>query len=262
MSVSVQSLSFAYARKPVLEDISFFLKKGRLVSLLGPNGVGKSTLFKCMLGLLRDYSGTIQIDGQNVAALSPRRLAQKIAYIPQSNYPAFNYSVLDMVLMSTSAQINAMAMPSKQEVDVAMAALDRLGIADFADRGFLQISGGERQLVLIARALAQHSSILLMDEPTANLDYGNQVRVLSSIRTLAEEGYTVLLSTHHPEQAFLFSHEIIAMKNGRLLAAGTSKETVTSALIEQLYGIHTEIESLREDRVRICVPTELLSKWE
>ncbi|MDL2317793.1 ABC transporter ATP-binding protein [Eubacteriales bacterium OttesenSCG-928-A19] len=259
MSVFVQSLSFAYGKTPVLEDISFSLEKGRLVFLLGPNGVGKSTLFKCMLGLLRDYSGTIQIDGQSLAAFSPRRLAQQIAYIPQSNYPAFNYTVLDMVLMGTSARIHAMATPGKQEEGIAMAALDRLGIADFANRSFMQISGGERQLVLIARALAQRSSILLMDEPTANLDYGNQIRVLSSIRALSEEGYSVLLSTHHPEQAFLFSHEIIAMKEGRLLATGTPKETITSELIWQLYGIRTEIESLQGDRMRICVPTDMLS---
>lgn len=262
MRIAVESLSFAYGGRVVLDNISFQAGKGRLVALLGPNGVGKSTLFKCMLGLLHAYTGTIHIDGEDASQFPPRRLARKIAYIPQSNAPAFNYTALDMVLMGTSAQINALATPGKREAEAAMAALERLGIADFADRGFLRISGGERQLVLIARALAQQSEILLMDEPTANLDYGNQIRVLRSIRSLAEEGYTVLLSTHHPEQAFMFSHEIIAMQGGRLLAQGPPKDVITAELIGRLYGVQTKIESLRGDRMRVCVPVDLFNTEE
>lgn len=259
MGVTVTNLRFAYGARTVLQGISFEAPGGCLTSVLGPNGAGKSTLFKCLLGLIRTYAGEVRADGEDVRALPPRALARKIAYIPQSSYPAFNYAVRDMVLMGASARAGAFSAPGKAEETAALEALERLGLGDLKDRDYFRLSGGERQLVLIARALAQRSRILVLDEPTANLDYGNQLVVMSRLKALAGEGYTILQSTHNPEQAYLFSDRLLALKDGALIARGAPRDLMDAALIEALYGVKTSVESLRDDRVRVCVPQEIIS---
>lgn len=254
MILSVQDVSFSYSSKKVLDGISFSADRGSLISLLGPNGVGKSTLFQCMLGIQSRFSGKIELEGKDVCRLRARELARRIAYVPQSHYPAFNYSVMDMVLMGTTSHTGTFSSPGKEQVALAEDALLRVGLSDFAQRDYMRISGGERQLVLIARALSQQSRILILDEPTANLDYGNQLRVLTQMQALAKDGYTILQSTHHPEQSYLFSDRIIAMQSGRIIADGTPADVLTPALIYDLYGIETDIQSLKEDTVRVCVP--------
>lgn len=258
MSVAVSNLSFSYGDHPVLRDVTFSAEKGQLLSVLGPNGVGKSTLFRCILGLLRGYDGEITVDGTSVRNLGAKALARLVAYIPQSSYPAFSYSVLDMVLMGAASHGGIFSTPGAKEEQLAREALERLEISHLASRSYTRLSGGERQLVLIARALAQRSGVLLMDEPTANLDYGNQMRVLSKVRTLAEEGYTIIQSTHNPDQSYLFSHRILAIKDGRILACGAPKEVLDAALIRALYGIDVEVLKLRDDRIRMCVPKDIL----
>lgn len=258
MSVEVKNLSFSYRARSVLTNVSFTAERGRLLSVLGPNGVGKSTLFRCILGLLKGYTGQILVDGADAKSLTARELARAVAYIPQSSYPAFSYSVHDMVLMGTQSRFSPFSSPGREGERLAAEALERLGIESLAHRAYTKLSGGERQLVLIARALAQQSPILLMDEPTANLDYGNQMRVLSKVRALTEEGYAILQSTHNPEQAYLFSHEILAMKDGSVLARGVPEEVLTAGLVRDLYGVEVEVESLRNDKMRVCIPKEEL----
>ena len=257
MSIEVKHLSFSYGKRQVLRDVTFSVDRGRLLSVLGPNGVGKSTLFRCILGLLHGFQGEITVDGVSVSALGARELARKVAYIPQSNYPAFQYSVFDMVLMGTTAQSRAFSPPGPKQEAAAREALERLDIGHLAERSYTRLSGGERQLVLIARALAQQSPVLLMDEPTANLDYGNQIRVLTKVRALADAGYTIVQSTHNPEQSYLFSHQILAMKDGRVLAHGTPDEVMNENLIKALYGIDAEVVPLRDGRMRVCIPRDL-----
>jgi len=259
MNLSVELLSFHYTPdRPVLSDVSFTLGSGQFLSLLGPNGVGKSTLFRCILRLLSSYQGKILIDGRDIRGLSTAEMAKCIAYIPQSHHPTFNYTVFDMVLMGTTAQRGSFSSPGKEQEARAAQALEKMGISDFAGRYYAHLSGGERQLVLIARALAQQSHLLLMDEPTANLDYGNQIRVLQRIRQLAQEGYCILQSTHNPDQAYLFSHEILAMKDGQIIAHGAPADVLNKQLIQALYGIDVEVEHLCQDKFRVCVPTQLL----
>ncbi len=254
MSVVVSCLSFSYGTQAVLKNVSFTAESGQLLSVLGPNGVGKSTLFQCMLRLLTSYQGQITLDGKNIKTFEISEFAKKIAYIPQSHAPVFDFSVFDIVLMGTSAQVSAVCVPGKKQLELAEQALDRVGILHLKHRGYLQISGGERQLVLIARALAQNARILIMDEPTASLDYGNQIRVLSQIKRLAEEGYTVILSTHNPDQAFLFADRVLALSNGQVMRQGKPNDVISDALLKQLYNVDVEVHSLYKDRIRVCLP--------
>lgn len=254
MSLEIRDLSFSYGTHGVLSDISFSAEYGQVLSVLGPNGVGKSTLFRCILGLLRPQKGDILMDSRSIRDLSPREMARKVAYIPQSHNPVFNYSVFDMVLMGTTAQTGTFSPPRAEQERLVEDVLSRLGISHLRDRRYASISGGERQLTLIARAMAQQAKILVMDEPSAALDYGNRHRVMEAVRQLASSGYAIVQSTHDPDQAFLYSDRILALHDGRILAWGTPKDTVERGLISRLYGVDVEIFSLREDAVRVCVP--------
>ena len=259
MSLSVSHLSFSYEEDhPVLSDLSFTIGDGRMVCLLGPNGAGKGTLFKTILRLLPNYEGEIFLDGVSTRGLSIAQMAHRIAYIPQSGAPTFNYTMFEMVLMGTTAGLSRLSSPGERQREMVKEAMQRLGIWHLADRGFARVSGGERQLALIARALVQETRVLIMDEPTANLDYGNAIRVLEQIRQLAGSGYTILQATHQPDQAFLFADEVLALKDGRILAQGSPREVIDSRLIETLYGVHVAVERLYDDRLRVLVPVSAL----
>lgn len=241
MSIEIQNLSFSYSLREVLRDISLTVSDGQLLAVLGSNGVGKTTLFRCILGLLPHYKGVIRIDGADAHTLSARELAHHIAYIPQTHGMAFSYSVQDMVLMGTTHSVSMMSVPKKKELDAANEALDKLGISHLMDHNFSKLSGGEQQLVLIARALAQNSKTLLMDEPTASLDYGNQSLVLRRVRMLANEGYTVLLSTHNPQHALWYADMAVALLDGTIAAFGSPGDVIDAALIEKLYGVEVRL---------------------
>ncbi|MBP3655719.1 MAG: ABC transporter ATP-binding protein [Clostridia bacterium] len=256
MSLSVSHLSFSYGSRQVLSDVSFDLQEGEFLSVLGPNGVGKSTLFRCILGLLDGYKGSITSGGDDVRTLPRRELARRIAYIPQIHAPAFGYTALAMVLMGTARQISAFSRPGREQIAAAMAALERVGAAHLAERDFTRLSGGEQQLVLIARALAQQAGVLVMDEPTSALDYGNQLRVLQLVRELAGEGYAVLLSTHHPQHALSFATRILALSGGRVAAMGEPEAVLTEELMAQLYGVRTEFADTAGGRVLVPVTAE------
>ena len=228
MSLSVENLSFAYGAAPVLRDVSFTAEGGELVSVLGPNGVGKTTLFRCILGTLTPQMGHIKMDGQDLATLPPRERARRIAYIPQIHPPTFGYTVLDTVLMG-AAQIRQ-----------ADEALEQVGATHLRERNFAHLSGGEQQVVLIARALAQKAEVLMMDEPTSALDYGNQLRILQMVRRLAAQGYTVILSTHNPQHALTFATTLLALHGGTAAAWGRPAQVLTPELMETLYGVRAE----------------------
>lgn len=247
-------LSFSYGGGPVLRDVSFCMQEGEFLSVLGPNGVGKSTLFRCMLGQLAPQSGSVTVQGKRIEAIPPRNRARLIAYIPQSHNPVFNFTVRDMVLMGTTAQTGVFSVPGAEQEALAEKTLRQLGIAHLAGCGYASISGGERQLVLIARAIAQQAHILVMDEPTANLDLGNRIRVLQAVRALAQQGYGVIQSTHDPEQAYRYSDRVLALYEGRVLALGTPQSVIDGPLISKLYGEEIQVCSLRDDTVRVCVP--------
>ena len=257
MSIEVKNLSFSYGDRPVLHDISFSVGKGEFLSILGPNGVGKSTLFRCVLGLLSGYTGQVLVDGVDTRSFSVREAAKHIAYIPQSSRPIFNYSVFDIVLMGRTSGLHTFRSPGKKDKELCHWALEKVGIAGLRDRCYHRLSGGEQQLVLIARALVQNAPILMLDEPTANLDFGNQLLVLEQARSLAREGYTVIQTTHHPEQSYMFSDRILAIRKGRVLTEGTPTEVLTRQTLHALYGVDVDVVSLYGDRARICVPAHI-----
>lgn len=237
MILSVENLCFSYGAHQVLQQVDFAVEKGEFLSILGPNGVGKSTLFRCMLGTLTGYQGSVLVKGREIRTLSHRERAQRIAYIPQSHRPTFGYTVLDTALMGTTRQFSPFQQPKRAQTDMALAALERVGVLHLAQRNFAHLSGGEQQLVLIARAIAQQSDILIMDEPTSALDYGNQLRVLRQVRDLSREGYTVLLSTHNPQHALTFADRLLVLRDGTAAALGRPAQVLTPALMETLYGV-------------------------
>ena len=226
MTLTVKDLTYRYAKTaaPVLQGISFTAESGDFLSVLGANGAGKSTLFRCLLGGLTDYTGAIELDDRDVRTLSRRETAEHIAYIPQIHRPTFGYSVLDTTLMGLTRQLSPFRSPTPEMEKQAMDALEQMGVAQLSERNFATLSGGEQQLVLIARALCQRSDILVMDEPTSSLDYGNQLRVLERVRQLARQGYTVLLSTHLLEEVQHFISRAVLIRKGELVGDCTIEE--------------------------------------
>ena len=256
MRLDVKDLEYAYKNNPVLKGVDFSAHAGQCICVLGENGAGKTTLFRCLLGFLADYSGDITVDGVNGRRMSARDIAKKIAYIPQAHAPSFNYSVFETVLMGTNILIGRFRTPGPKEREAVFEMLDNMHISHLAHRGFAELSGGERQLTLIARALAQKSHILIMDEPTANLDYGNQYRVMRRIKQLAGSGYLVILSTHNPEHALLYADMVLVLKGGKALMFGSPEDVMSPETIEQIYGVSVGLENVQTSRgdVPVFIP--------
>lgn len=261
MSIQVNNLCFSYGKRLVLEGITFHAEEGDLLCVLGPNGVGKSTLFRCMLGLQKQDTGEILLDGDDIKKLSPAKLAKRIAYIPQYGTPVFNYSVFHTVLMGTTPLIGSLASPGKKQEQAVREVLEQFGIAHLSDRGCAQISGGERQLALIARAVVQQAKILVLDEPAANLDYGNQVRVMGRLKQLTSQGYTVILSTHNPEHALLYANRVMVLMDGKLLKWGSPETVIEESLLRQIYRVNVRLETVEIGgrNVRVCIPEDSLA---
>lgn len=252
MRLDVTRLAIGYGRKVVGCDLSFTLVGRQVMCLLGPNGSGKSTLFKTILGLLPALDGEVRLDGERVEEWSRRRFAKAVAYVPQSHRAFFSFTALDLVVMGRTAHIGAFSMPSGKDRDIAHASLARLGMEHLASRSFPELSGGEQQMVLVARALAQEAQILIMDEPTASLDFGNRVKLLREIRRLADGGLGVVLSTHDPDHALQIADQVVLLHQGRALAAGPPADTVTAETLRQVYGVDVVILDAGAGR-RVCV---------
>lgn len=252
MKLEIDKLSFSYPKGNVLDNLSLEFDKGEFAVLLGRNGAGKTTLMKNLLGLLKPSAGKILIDGIDTSTIKNRERARKIAYIPQESRQSFAYTVFSTVLMGTTATISTLSTPGKAEEERAMEALKRFGIEDLKDRHINAISGGERQLVLCARAVCQNADILLFDEPTSSLDWGNQIRVLESIKSLTEEGYLAIVSTHNLEQALNYASRIILLEDGRVKEDTTPELLSKSSAMKHFYSVDLEIRNI--DGHYICIP--------
>ena len=257
--LTVEDLSYGYPGHVVGHSISFAVGAGEVLCVLGRNGEGKSTLFKTILGLLPPRTGTLSIDGEPIAGWSPRRRALTFGYVPQSGGGTFPFTVAELVLMGRTAHRGPFAAPSAADREAADEAISTLGIGHLAAREWVRVSGGERQLALVARALAQEPRILVLDEPTASLDFGNQVRVLEAVRSLAEtHALSVLLSTHHPEQAFACADRVAVLAGGELLRIGAPADVVTAETLRACYSVEVAVLPIADDRYRVCVPRSYL----
>ena len=251
--LEVRDLAFGFPGRTVGSGVGFSLAGGEVLCVLGPNGGGKTTLFRTVLGLLEPHGGGVRLGGTSLRALSRAQVARLAGYVPQGHSAYFAFTVLDFVLMGRTSRIGAFSSPGKADLEVAARALESLGIASLADKRVTEISGGERQLVLVARALAQEPRLLVMDEPTASLDFGNQVRVLERIGRLAATGIAILFSSHDPDHAFLAAQRALLLGEGRMLEIGAPREVVTGATLQRLYGVSVEVVDTGGGR-HACLP--------
>ncbi len=254
----IRDLTFRYNHKdpePVFSSVSLHLSEGEIFCLIGPNGTGKSTLIKCIAGLLSYESGEVLIEGNNLQSLTPSQSARIIGYVPQSHIPSFPFPVRDVVVMGRSPHLGPLSSPTLADMQVADDAMDTVGIAHLADRPCTDISGGEYQLVLIARALTQMPRILLLDEPTSHLDLGNQMKILRTIARLSEQGLTILMATHFPDHAFLLSGRVGVMMRQGLTRIGKAETVITEDTMKEAYDARVSIMTIPgNDGRKICVP--------
>jgi len=256
-AITVENLCFHYdRRKPVLDNLSFTIETGSVTSILGPNGSGKTTLLKLLLGLKQPVSGTVVIAGRPLDQIPLAERAQLLAYVPQQHSPIFSYKSLDVVAMGRVPHTGIFCSLKKADIEIARQNMARLGIEYLADRPYTEISGGEQQLVLVARALSQGAGILVLDEPVAGLDYGNQLLLLKQLRNLAGSGITCIKTTHYPEHALWTSDQAIFIKNGRVVACGRSEEIINSEMLQQIYGARINVleTNAGAHKIRTCVP--------
>ena len=247
--------------KPVIGPVSFSVEKGEIVCLIGPNGIGKTTLFKTVLGLLTPQGGKITLNGRNTRDYSVKEFSRQVAYVPQGHIPPFPYSVRDVVVMGCNPNMHELSSPGARDFKLAEEMLEMMGIAHLADRDYTEVSGGERQMVMIARALAQNTNLLVMDEPTSHLDYGNETLVLGRVKQLAQMGYTIIMITHVPGHAFLCADKVVAVGRKGFFAIGAPEEVLTEENLRTLYGVDIQISDiiLRGDQrqVKVCVPVSI-----
>ena len=237
MTLAAHGLDFGYPGRVIGRRLHATLADGEVLCVLGPNGAGKTTLFRTLLGLLPARGGRVTVGGRDITSLTRAEIAREVAYVPQASSSYFDFSLAEMVEMGRTAHLGPFTRPGTRDREIARAAIERMGIAALADRPVGGVSGGERQLALIARALATEAKSLVMDEPTANLDFGNQARVLSEVSRLRGAGIAVLLCTHDPDHALQVADRALLLRAGQALAIGPVREVLTSEHLSTLYGV-------------------------
>ncbi|MDR3332843.1 MAG: ABC transporter ATP-binding protein [Synergistaceae bacterium] len=256
MNIAIENLRCGYGGRVVVDGFSAEIESGEIFCILGPNGVGKTTLFKTVLGLLPLMGGNITIDGRDMTKLPAREIARLAGYVPQSRPPPFAFTVSDVVVMGRTSRMSAFSSPGRRDYIVAGETMDRLGIGFLRDRVYTELSGGERQMVLIARALAQEPAFLMMDEPTSSLDFGNQAILLENVAKLASEGMGVIMTTHYPQHVLQCEARVALMKNGKSFSVGSAWEVITEENLRDAYGIPVAVASVAygEERLYCCQP--------
>ena len=242
--LAVESLAFGFPGRTVGRDVSFALEAGEVMCVLGPNGGGKTTLFRTLLGLLTPHAGSITLGSAALQGLSRSEIARRVGYVPQGHIGYFAFTVREFVMMGRSAHLGLFSVPGRKDGDISERSLESLGIAHLADHPVTEISSGERQLALVARALAQQPKLLVLDEPTASLDFGNQVRVLQRISALAASGISILFSSHDPDHAFLCARRALLLAEGRVLEIGAPRAVIRADTLERMYGVSVKIIDL------------------
>jgi iron complex transport system ATP-binding protein len=248
-------ITFGYplASHSVMEDFYLEIESGTITAILGPNGAGKTTLLHLALGWLKPQNGNIQLDQEVLNSYSRRDLGQWIGLVPQSEHIAFEYSLLEFVLLGRAPYLPPLAMPGKEDMEIASDALQQVGLSAMQNQSILSISGGERQLVLMARALAQRPRLLLLDEPTSHLDLSNKGRLVHLLRELSNTGVTILFTTHEPDVASALATHLVLMQKGEILKTGTLAEAFTNQDLTHLYQLPVNVIDVCERKVAIWI---------
>src|SRR5262245_39244241 len=241
MILEGHDLTIGYSDRVVGRHLDVALAKGEVLALLGPNGGGKTTLLRTLLGLLAAKEGEVRLGDRPLGSYAARERARLIAYVPQSHQATFAFTVESVVLMGRTAHGNLFSRPTAADRAVAARVLERFGIAHLSERPYTMISGGERQLALLARALAQEPQFIVLDEPTASLDFGNQGKVMREIRALAASGHGVLFTTHDPNHAMRAADRAFLLRQGTGIAEGATDSVLTRTQLEALYGAPVDI---------------------
>jgi iron complex transport system ATP-binding protein len=256
--LEIQNLTCGYGKEAVIEGFSLDVPAGGTLCILGRNGIGKTTLFRTLLGSLAPLGGSVTLGKRDLFSMSRREKADRIAYVPQSHDPPFAYTAFDIVLMGRAGLLSAFSVPSEKDRALAAEALETLGVARLSARAYTKVSGGERQMILIARALAQGADFLFLDEPAANLDVANQMRVLGVLKRLGEAGKGVVFTSHDPNHALLLGATVAALRSRDDLLVGPSEEVFTKETAHELYGVRAEILEVRDAErgrdVRVFAP--------
>lgn len=257
MLFEIEALRGGYGNGDICKGISCKLDNGEILSVLGPNGCGKTTLFRLLLGLLKPSGGDIRINGHSVLNIAKKEMAKLIAYIPQHHTEIFSYTVLEIILMGRASHFSSIKNPKPIDREKAFYAMEKLQIVHLANQKYTVLSGGQRQMTLIARAICQDAKIFVMDEPGASLDYANNQIVMDTIADLAKQDYGIILSTHSPEHPFSIADKVLLMNNGKAEAFGAPETAITSRVLERVFQIEMDVVAVTDrygKKHTFCMP--------
>ncbi|MDO5135224.1 MAG: ABC transporter ATP-binding protein [Eubacteriales bacterium] len=253
MILEVKGLSYSYYNsKTIFHDVSFQLDRGEVLSVLGTNGAGKSTLLNCIANLFKSKAGEILLNGRPMSSMTASDVAKIVGYVPQIHVPAYAYTVREFTVMGRTPYIGMFANPSKEDYRLADEALERMGISHLSGKVYTEISGGERQQVTIARVLTQQPQIILLDEPTAHLDYGNQYRTVQMVKQLSQEGYAIVMTTHNPDHAIMLDGKVAMLNREGILSVGDAGN-LSSESLSKLYGLRIKKEYDEDAKRDVCI---------
>lgn len=259
MIVEAKNINFSYQKngRQILNDVSLSLKEGEVMSILGPNGAGKSTLLNLIATLLTPDTGEIFLCGKDTKKMKPKEVASILSYVPQTHTPAFSYTVFNFVLMGRAPKVGMFEKPKAEDFKLVEEVLEEVGIAKLANKPYTEISGGERQQATIARALVQEPKAILFDEPTAHLDFGNQIKTLRTIKHLSEKGYAVIMTTHNPDHAIMLGGTTAILDKQGKLTVGPAEEIITEQTLKEVYDTKLKLSYFDEAGRLVCIPPNL-----
>lgn len=251
--LAAENIAYQYdAEHKVFEQVSFSLKEGELLTLLGPNGVGKSTLLNCLAGFISPTAGRVLLAGKDIKTLSPRQMASQLAYITQDNQNRCQYTVKEYILLGCAPRLGLFEQPGSSEIALVESVMKELGIETYADQSCDRISGGQRQMAAIARAIVQQTRIILLDEPMSALDLKNQIAIMKVLKKLLQKGYAIVITTHNPEQPILLQG-MAAFLTDKNLIVGKVDDIITEKKLREVYQADLRLLYIEDVNRKICV---------